>query len=119
MKSFQQYIESLDTGLRGELEGSMGNASFNKDQEKAMASVINLIMMAASSEPSRLMTMLKTLSSSEPAMKAVYDQIDVSALRMAAKKHVNPEVPSDNDNMIATSPDDAMRHGGGAGSGAI
>jgi hypothetical protein len=30
---------------------------------------------------------------------------------MAAKKHVNPEVPSDNDNMIATSPDDAMRHG--------
>ena len=110
MKSFQQYIEALDTGLRGELEGSMGNASFNKDQEKAMASVINLIMMAASDSPARLMTMLKTLSSSEPAMKAVYDQIDVSALRMAAKKHVNPEVPSD-DNMIATSPDDAARHG--------
>jgi hypothetical protein len=111
MKSFQQYIEALDTGLRGELEKSVGNASFNQDQEKAIASVTNLIMMAASDSPARLMTMLKTLSSSDPSMRAVYDQIDVSALRMAAKKHVNPEVPSDNDNMIATSPDDAMRHG--------
>jgi len=110
MKSFQKFIESLDTGLRGELEKSVGNASFNQDQEKAIATVTNLIMMAANESPARLMTMLKTLSSSEPAMKAIYDQIDVSALRMAAKKHVSPEAVDD-DNMIATSPDDAMRHG--------
>jgi hypothetical protein len=68
-------------------------------------------MMAASSEPARLMTMLKTLSSSDPSMRAIYDQIDVSALRMAAKKHVNPEDGNDDDNMIATSSNDPMRHG--------
>jgi hypothetical protein len=112
MKSFQKYIEGLDTGLRGELERSgVGSASFNKDQEKAVASVTNLVMMIASSEPARLMTMLKTLSSSEPAMKAVYDQIDVSALRMAAKKHINPEEAGNDDSMIATSSNDDMRHG--------
>jgi hypothetical protein len=112
MKSFQQYIETLDTGLGRKLAASgIGGAQFNDDQEMAIATVTNLIMMAASSEPSRLMTMLKTLSSSDKSMRDVYNQIDVSALRIAAKKHVNPEVPADNDNMIATSPDDAMRHG--------
>jgi hypothetical protein len=112
MKSFQQFITEMDTGLTRKLATSgIGGAQFSDDQEMAISTVTNLIMMAANSEPARLMTMLKTLSSNEPAMKAIYDQIDVSALRMAAKKHVNPEEDSNDDNMITTSPDDAMRHG--------
>lgn len=96
MKSFQQYIESLDTGFRSELEKNL-SGTFDKNQEQAMANVINLVMMAAASSPARLMSMLKTLSSSDPSMSTVYDQIDVSHLRMAAKKHTNPESSSDED----------------------
>jgi len=87
MKSFHKFLEAMDTGLRGELETSFGNASYDADQEAAVSTVVNLVMQAASSDMSRLMTMLRTLSSRDPSMKALYDQIDVNKLRAAARKH--------------------------------
>jgi hypothetical protein len=87
MKSFHKFLEAMDTGLRGELETGFGGGSYNPDQEKAVATVVNLVMQAASSDMSRLMTMLRTLSSRDPSMRALYDQIDVNNLRSAARKN--------------------------------
>lgn len=87
MKSFHKFLEAMDTGLRGELESGFGASSYNPDQEKAVATVVNLVMQAASSDMSRLMTMLRTLSSRDPSMRALYDQIDVNNLRSAARKN--------------------------------
>jgi hypothetical protein len=98
MKSFQQFIESIDSGLRGELEKSFGASSYSPDQEKSVATVVNIIMHAAATDMARLMTMLKTLSARDPSMMALYDQIDVSNLRAAAKKHTGSEDSDDNDN---------------------
>lgn len=93
MKTFHQYIEAIDTGLRGELEKSFGAAQYSPEQEKAMSTVVSIIMHAAATDLSRLMTMLKTLSQRDPSMKALYDQIDMSMLRTAAKKHTGIETP--------------------------
>ena len=57
MKSFQQYIEGMDTGLRGGLEKSgVGGASFNPKQEEAIVAVTDMIMMVASEMPSKLIS---------------------------------------------------------------
>lgn len=96
MKTFNQYLEAIDTGLRGELEkGAFGGASYNPEQEKAVSAVISLVMHAAATDMSRLMSMLKTLSSRDPSTKSIYDQIDMSSLRTAARKHTGVEDRSD------------------------
>jgi hypothetical protein len=114
MKSFQNFITEMDTGLRGELEKSgVGSASFNPKQEEAIAAVTNMIMIVANEMPTRLISFFKTLSSNNEQMKSILEKFEedhlVNALHsaavMAAKK-LKPE-----DDMIATSPDDAMRHG--------
>lgn len=105
MKSFQQYIETIDTGLRGKLEKSFGTAQFDSDQEESVSAVVDLVMQAAASNMPRLMTMLKNLSSRDPALEAIYDRIDVMKLRTAAQKHTGAdsdtmsgsESPSDDD----------------------
>lgn len=93
MKSFYKFLETMDTGLRGELESGFGSAAYNPDQEKAVSTVVNLVMQAAASDMSRLMTMLRTLSSRDPSMRALYDQIDVSNLRSAARKNTGISDP--------------------------
>jgi|688.fasta_scaffold29863_6 hypothetical protein len=108
MKSFYKFLEAMDTGLRGELETSFGSSSYDADQESAVSNVVNLVMQAASTDLSRLMTMLRTLSSRDPSMKAIYDQIDVNKLRAAARKHTGDNTgvsdsesgPMDSDNVI-------------------
>lgn len=111
MKSFQQYLETIDTGLRGKLEKSFGTAQFDSDQEESVSAVVDLVMQAAASNMPRLMTMLKNLSSRDPALEAIYDRIDVMKLRTAAQKHTGAdsddamsgsESPSD-DNVLNTS----------------
>lgn len=114
MKSFQQYIETLDTGLRGGFEKSgVGGTSFNPKQEEAIVAVTNMIMMVASEEPTRLISFLKTLSSNNEQMKSIFEKFEeehlITALHTAAV-NATKKLKVD-DNMIATSPDDAMRHG--------
>lgn len=108
MKSFHKFLEAMDTGLRSELETGFGGSSYDQDQEKAVSTVVNLVMQAASSDMSRLMTMLRTLSSRDPSMRALYDQIDITNLRAAARKHSGGNTgvsdsesgPMDSDNVI-------------------
>ena len=128
MKSFQKFIEAMDTGLRGGLEKSgLGGASFNPKQEEAIVAVTDMIMMVASEMPSKLISFLKSASSSNPEMAKVFNKFEedhlVNALHAAAvnatKNLKSDEEKSDNDNLIAVSQDDPMRHGAGAGSGTI
>ena len=107
MKSFQNFITEMDTGLvRKMAKSGMGTSQFNDPQEEAITAVTNLIIMIAaigSSNFGRLKSTLDNLSARDPAMKAVYDQINFNALKAGGKEN--------EDNLIATSPDDAMRHG--------
>jgi hypothetical protein len=104
MKSFQKYLENLDMGLRKELEAGMDGVQFTQEQEKQLSIVFELLKKAIEESPSRVMTMLKTMSASSPEMTALYDQIDLSQLRMAAKKH-SPTMGSSPDEIAKNQPD--------------
>lgn len=95
MKSFQQYLEAIDTGLRGKLEKSFGTSQFDSDQEESVSAVIDLVMQAGANNMPRLMTMLKNLSSRDPSLEAIYDRIDVMKLRSAAQKHTGADSSED------------------------
>lgn len=95
MKTFQKYLENLDMGLRKELEGGLDGVQFTQEQEKQLVIVFELLKKAIEESPARVMTMLKTISSSNPEMTALYDQIDLSQLRMAAKKHSPVNTPDE------------------------
>lgn len=108
MKTFNQFLENLDMGLRKELEGGsdLDNVQFTQEQEKQLSIVFELLKKAIEEAPARVMTMLKTISSQNPEMTALYDQIDLSQLRMAARKHspTNKKMPDE----IAKNPGDVM-----------
>ena len=105
----------MDIGLRGELEKSgVGDASFVKKQEEAIAAVTNMIMMIASKSPSRLVSFLKASSSDSPEIEKVFNKFQedhlINALHSAGGLSFK-KLNNNNDNMIATSTDDATRHG--------
>jgi transglutaminase/protease-like cytokinesis protein 3 len=104
MKSFQEYLK--DNNTVSEVTGmnvgksAYGTANFSNSEADQLTHMMRVVDMAIAENPSRFMNALRAISSNNPEMELLIQNINLPKLKMAAKKHVEEsEASKDDDSM--------------------
>jgi hypothetical protein len=107
MKSFQEYLK--DNKTVSEVTGmnvgksTFGSANFSSSEAEQLTHIMRVVDMAISDNPSRFMSALRSISSNNPEMELLIQNINLPRLKMAAKKHLEEtDAPKDDDSMSSS-----------------